>query len=293
MSQTIIALAINGIVFGLIVALIALGLSIIFGLLDIINLSHGDFFMVGTVIAYTTLATLGHFWPALLIAPLIGFALGALIQFSIIQRIKNNAALSIVATFGLSMIIQEVVRMTFGAAPKRIMPPISGTFGMFGIEYEWYRIFAAIASIIAIGSFFIFLKSTKLGVWMRAVRHDRDTATTMGIPTQQIYLFTFGIGFAMAAIGGVIAAPITTVDFRTGVDILPFCFMAVIIGGLGNLPGTVAAAVLLAFLEGVISGFATPTIARIFSLVLMSSVLLIRPQGLFKGLTKWALACPT
>jgi branched-chain amino acid transport system permease protein len=121
---------------------------------------------------------------------------------------------------------------------------------------------------------------------MRAVRHDRDTATTMGIPTQQIYLFTFGIGFAMAAIGGVIAAPITTVDFRTGVDILPFCFMAVIIGGLGNLPGTVAAAVLLAFLEGVISGFATPTIARIFSLVLMSSVLLIRPQGLFKGLTK-------
>jgi branched-chain amino acid transport system permease protein len=266
--------------------LIALGLSIIFGLLDIINLSHGDFFMVGTVIAYTTLASLGYYWPALLIAPLIGFALGALIQFSIIQRIKNNAALSIVATFGLSMIIQEVVRMTFGAAPKRIMPPISGTFGMFGIEYEWYRIFAAIASIIAIGSFFIFLKSTKLGVWMRAVRHDRDTATTMGIPTQQIYLFTFGIGFAMAAIGGVIAAPITTVDFRTGVDILPFCFMAVIIGGLGNLPGTVAAAVLLAFLEGVISGFATPTIARIFSLVLMSSVLLIRPQGLFKGLTK-------
>jgi len=186
MSQTIIALAINGIVFGLIVALIALGLSIIFGLLDIINLSHGDFFMVGTVIAYTTLASLGYYWPALLIAPLIGFALGALIQFSIIQRIKNNAALSIVATFGLSMIIQEVVRMTFGAAPKRIMPPISGTFGMFGIEYEWYRIFAAIASIIAIGSFFIFLKSTKLGVWMRAVRHDRDTATTMGIPTQQI-----------------------------------------------------------------------------------------------------------
>lgn len=88
MSQTIIALAINGIVFGLIVALIALGLSIIFGLLDIINLSHGDFFMVGTVIAFTTLTSMGFFWPALIIAPLIGFILGALIQFSIIQRIK-------------------------------------------------------------------------------------------------------------------------------------------------------------------------------------------------------------
>ena len=140
MNQTIVALAINGIVFGLIVALIALGLSIIFGLLDIINLSHGDFFMVGTVLTYTTLTTLGLFWPALIIAPLIGFALGVIVQYSIIQRIKNNAALSIVATFGLSMIIQEVVRMTFGAAPKRIMSPIQGTFGLFGIEYEWYRI---------------------------------------------------------------------------------------------------------------------------------------------------------
>jgi len=91
---------------------------------------------------------------------------------------------------------------------------------------------------------------------------------------------------ALAALGGVVAAPITTVEFRTGVDILPFCFMAVIIGGLGNLPGTAAAAVLLAFLEGIIQSFADPTIARISSLVLMSAVLLLRPQGLFKGLTK-------
>ena len=98
-------------------------------------------------------------------------------------------------------------------------------------------------------------------------------------------MLTFAIGFALAAVGGVVAAPITTVDFRGGVDILPFCFMAVIIGGLGNLPGT-AAAVLLAFMEGVIQSFADPTVARIASLVLMSAVLLLRPQGLFKGLTR-------
>jgi enoyl-CoA hydratase/carnithine racemase len=95
-----------------------------------------------------------------------------------------------------------------------------------------------------------------------------------------------GFGFALAALGGVVAAPITTVEFRTGVDILPFCFMAVIIGGLGNLPGTAAAAVLLASLEGIIQSFADPTVARISSLVLMSAVLLVRPQGLFKGLAK-------
>jgi branched-chain amino acid transport system permease protein len=99
-------------------------------------------------------------------------------------------------------------------------------------------------------------------------------------------MVTFAIGTGLAAFGGVVAAPITTVDFRLGVDILPFCFMAVIIGGLGNLPGTAAAAVLLAFMEGVIASFADPTAARITSLVFMSAVLMFRPQGLFKGATR-------
>jgi branched-chain amino acid transport system permease protein len=141
-------------------------------------------------------------------------------------------------------------------------------------------------AILALGGFFLFLQHTKLGTWMRAVRHDRDTAVAMGIPAGQVYVLTFAIGFALAALGGVVAAPITTVDFRGGVDILPFCFMAVIIGGLGNLPGTAAAAILLSFLEGIIQSVADPTVARIASLVLMSAVLLLRPQGLFKGLTR-------
>jgi branched-chain amino acid transport system permease protein len=135
-------------------------------------------------------------------------------------------------------------------------------------------------------AFFLFLQHTKLGIWIRAVRHDRDTALAMGIPAGRIYILTFAIGFALAALGGVVAAPITTVDFRGGVDILPFCFMAVIIGGLGNLLGAAAAAVLLAFLEGLMQSFADPTVARIASLVLMSAVLLLRPHGLFKGLTR-------
>ncbi len=282
----LLLLAMNGLIWGLIIALIALGLSIIFGLLDIINLAHGDFFMIGTVLAYTVLTLTGSFWPAFLIAPLIGFLLGALIQRIIIQPIRNAAALSIVATFGLSMILQESVRITFGPTPRRILPPIQGTIPLFGVEYDIYRLFAAAVSIIALAAFFVFLHRTKLGTWMRAVRHDRDTAIAMGIPAQRVYVLTFALGFALAALGGVVAAPITTVDFRAGIDILPFCFMAVIIGGLGNLPGTAAAAVLLAFLEGVIQSFADPTVARISSLVLMSAVLLVRPQGLFKGLTK-------
>jgi branched-chain amino acid transport system permease protein len=282
----LLLLAMNGLIWGLIIALIALGLAVIFGLLDIINLAHGDFFMVGTVLAWATLQSTGSFWLAFLVAPLIGFMLGALIQRVVIQPIHNAAALSIVATFGLSLILQESVRITFGPTPTRILPPIRGTVPLFGIDYEVYRLFAAAVALAALLGFFVFLHHTRLGTWMRAVRHDRDTATAMGIPTQRVYVLTFALGFALAALGGVVAAPITTVDFRGGVDILPFCFMAVIIGGLGNLPGTAMAAILLAFVEGVISSVADPTVARISSLVLMSAVLLLRPQGLFKGLVR-------
>jgi branched-chain amino acid transport system permease protein len=284
--EILLLLAMNGLIWGLIIALIALGLSIIFGLLDIINIAHGDFFMVGTMVAWATVEATGNFWLAFLTAPLIGFMLGALIQRIVIQPIRNAAALSIVATFGLSMIMQETARLTFGAIPKRLLPPIQQTVTVFGLEYEVYRLFAAVLAIAALAGFFLYLHRTKMGTWMRAVRHDRDTAIAMGIPAEKVYVLTFAIGFALAAFGGVVAAPITTVDFRGGVDILPVCFMAVIIGGLGNLPGTAAAAVLLAFMEGVIQSFADPTVARIASLVLMSAVLLVRPQGLFKGFAR-------
>lgn len=281
----VLALAINGLIWGLIIALIALGLSIIFGLLDIINLAHGDFFMVGTVLAWFIVDWSGMFWIAFLVVPLIGLVLGALIQRLVIVPIGGAAALSIVATFGLSIMLQETARATFGAAPKRLLPPIDETISLFGLQYDLYRVVAAGISIACILGFFLFLHRTKLGTWMRAVRHDKETAIALGIPAQRIYTITFAIGFAMAALGGVVAAPITTVDFRAGIDILPFCFMAVIIGGLGNLQGTAAAAVLLAVMEGIITAFADPVVARIASLCLMSGVLLLRPQGIFAGAT--------
>src|SRR5690606_2724954 len=146
-------------------------------------------------------------------------------------------------------------------------------------------LFAALVSALVLAGFFLFLKRTKTGTWMRAVRHDRATAIAMGIPAQRGYMLTFAIGTALAALGGMVAAPITTVDFRAGVDILPLCFMAGISGGPGTLPGTAAAAILLAFIEGVIASFADPTAARITSLVLMSAVLMFRPQGIFQGAT--------
>jgi branched-chain amino acid transport system permease protein len=279
--ELLLILAMNGLVFGLIVALIALGLSIIFGLLDIINVAHGDFFMVGTVLAWLVITATGNYWLAFLIVPLLGLVLGAAIERSVFRPIEDSAALSIVAAFGLSLILQEGVRATFGATPKRILDPIGATIPVLNLQYEVYRLFAAGIAVLAIAGFFLFLHYTKFGTWMRAVRQDKEMAIAMGVPANRVFVATFALGTAMAMLGGVVAAPITSVEFRLGLDVLPLCFIAVIIGGLGNLPGTAAAAVLLALMEGVITSFAAPTTARIVSLLLMSIVLLLRPQGLF------------
>ena len=128
MMDTLLLLALNGLIWGLIIALIALGLSIIFGLLDVINIAHGDFFMVGTVLAWFTLEATGNFWLGFLVAPLVGFILGALTQRVVIQPIRGAAALSIVATFGLSLILQESVRIAFGPVPRQSCPPSPGRF---------------------------------------------------------------------------------------------------------------------------------------------------------------------
>lgn len=284
--ELLLILAMNGLVWGLIIALIALGLFIIFGLLDIINVAHGDFFMVGTVFAWTLIQYTDNFWIAFLIVPVIGFVLGCLTERVVMRPIENFAALSIVATFGLSLILQESVRATFGATPKRILDPIGLTVPILNLDYQVYRLFAAVVAIVAIAAFFLFLHRTKFGTWMRAVRQDREMAIAMGVPSQTVFVVTFGLGTALAMLGGVVAAPITTVEFRLGLDVLPLCFMAVIIGGLGNLPGTAAAAVLLAVMEGIITSFAEPTTARIVSLILMSVVLLLRPQGIFARSTR-------
>lgn len=281
MTDLVLVLAMNGLVWGLIVALIALGLSIIFGLLDFINVAHGDFFMVGTVLAWTMIEYTGNYWLAFLVVPFVGLVLGAATERAVLRPVQTSASLSIVAAFGLSLILQETVRATFGATPKRILDPIGTTVSVLGLQYPIYRLFAAAVSVVALVGFFLFLHRTKFGTWMRAVRQDRETAIAMGVPANRVFAATFGLGTAMAMLGGVVAAPITTVEFRLGLDVLPLCFIAVIIGGLGNLPGTAAAAVLLAVLEGIITSFSEPTTARIASLVLMSVVLLLRPQGIF------------
>lgn len=272
--------ALNGLVWGLILALIALGLTLVFGLLDIINISHGELYMVGAVVGWFVLQYTGNFWLALLLAPLLTCLLGLAVERGVLRPLEGQPIMTIIATFGLSMVFQQSALWAFGGAPQRISPPLDLELTIFGFGYSGYRLFVALCSILSIALLWTFLYRSKYGMWTRAVRQDREMALALGIPIERVYMLTFGLGAALAALGGVLAAPITAVEFRMGVDILPAAFIVVIIGGLGSLEGSLLAAILIGELEGLSSVFVTPTTARIFSLVFMSAVLLLRPEGL-------------
>ena len=277
----LVLFSLNGLVWGLIIALIALGLSLVFGLIEIINIAHGDLFMLGAVLAWYVIRATGNFWLALLTVPLVVGLFGILIERGVLRPIEHKPIITILATFGLSLIFQQSVLATFGGAPQRIEEPIHGLIPLVGTFYPVYRIFVALCSLVALAGLWLFLYKTRYGMWMRAVRQDREMAIALGIPSQQVYMLTFGLGSGLAALGGVLAAPVTSLEFQMGLDVLPTAFIVVIIGGLGSLQGTLVAAVLLGLLEGLANVFVTPTTARIFSLVFMAVVLLVRPQGIF------------
>jgi branched-chain amino acid transport system permease protein len=281
LGSALVLSAANGLVWGFILALIALGLTLVFGVIRIINVAHGDLYMLGAVLGWYVIAYVGSFWLALAVAPVIVGVVGLVLERSVLRPIEGRPILTIIATFGVSLVFQQSVLATFGGAPQRIDPPFHKVIDLYGYGYDVFRLFVAACSIVALAALWLFLYRTRFGTWIRAVRQDRDLALGVGIPTNAVYGVTFGVGAALAALGGVLAAPIVALDFQMGIDILPSALMVVVIGGLGSLEGSLLAAIMLGELEGVASVFVTPTSAKILQLLTMSAVLLLRPQGLF------------
>ena len=271
----------NAVVWGMIMALIALGLNMIFGLLHIINMAHGALYMLGAVVAWYLIEFTGNFWIALIIAPLCVGAIGILLEKGLLRSIEDKPITTIICTFGVMLAIQQLVLMIFGGFPRRIAAPILYRFPLFQLQYPMMRIIvASISALVMVGLWF-FLNKTKYGLWMRAVVQDREMAVALGIPVSKVYMWTFVLGLFLAAFSGVLAAPIVSVEFMMGREVLIMAFIIVIVGGMGNLEGSVIAAIMISMIQGIGSLFVPPSIATIFSLAFMIIVLLIRPQGLF------------
>ena len=273
---------INGIVTGMILALVASGLTLIFGIMDVVNFAHGELFMLGAYVGVIVITATGSFWLALILASLILAIIGAGIQITMLRPLIGRDPLNtILVTFGLSLILQNYALWQFGPVARKITEPITSHFTLFYLIYPWYRILIALLSAAIIGGFYLFLKYSKFGVWIRATTQDRVMAQAMGIPVPWVYTGVFAIGAAMAAASGVLFAPLVGVNHTMGLDWVLKAFIVVVVGGMGNLGGSIAAAIFISLLEAYAAIWVDPSQAVIVSFIVLILTLLFRPTGLF------------
>lgn len=270
---------VNGFVWGWILALLALGLTLVFGLLEVVNIAHGALYAFGAIVAWYLTYLTGSFWLALAVAPILVGSLGMGAYVITVRPVESTPIATVIATFGLLFIFQHVAFLIFGPNPSSVPLPIDINIPLMGRTYPVYRLFVAAAAIVIIGGLWLFLRRTDYGIWVRATQLDRETAIAMGIPAAKIYTLTFGLGSALAALGGVLAAPITSVQFNMGLDVIIDIFIVVIAGGMGNFGGTVAVALFLRELEGISAIFFTPVLSKAIALLAMVAILLVRKEG--------------
>ncbi len=293
--------SLEGAVTAAVLVLTALGLSLVFGVMRVVNVAHGEFFMLGAVIAWYVASSLGGhpalgFWAAMLIAPLAVGGLAAMADMVILKRIAYDPERTIVATIGLLYIIQQVTLMTYGADARPVEPPFNTRLalpwfemGDGGLQMYWpwglsitsYKLFVIGAAVVILLAVWAMMTRSKIGLVMRATQLDGEMAQAFGIPVEKVYAMVFGVGGGLAAMAAVLIVPIQQAHYLMGGDPLLLSFIVVIIGGLGSLPGTVVAALLIGMSDGIISVFFTPTLAKILATMAVALVLVFRPQGLF------------
>lgn len=269
-----------------VLALMALGLSLVFGVMRVVNVAHGEFFMLGAVLAwfFSTLVT-GHpaigFLLALVLSPLVVGAVAFAAERLVLRRLNYNPEATIVATIGLLYIIQQAALTFYGPDARPVVPPFSYRVMLPWFGYSGYKLAVIAASVLLIVATWLVLTRTRIGLIMRATQYDRETAQAFGIPVDRVYAGVFALGAMLAAVAAVLIVPIQQAHYLMGTDPLLLSFIVVIIGGLGSLRGTVVAALLIGVSDGIISVFFSPTLAKMLATMLVAMVLVFRPQGLF------------
>jgi branched-chain amino acid transport system permease protein len=272
----------NGIVTGMILALVASGLTLIFGIMDVVNFAHGELFMLGAYVGVIVLAATGDFWIALVAASLIIALLGAVIYLMTLRPLLGRDPLTtILATFGVSLVLQNYALWQFGPVARKIQEPFTGHFTIFYLDYPWYRLVIALLAAAIIGALWLFLKFGTYGIWIRATTQDRVMAQAMGIPVPWVLTAVFAIGAGMAGASGVLFGPLVGVNHTMGLDWILKAFIVVVVGGMGNLAGSIAAAIFISLLEAYAALWVSPAQAIIVSFVVLILTLLFRPTGLF------------
>ncbi len=276
----------EGLVSAAVLALTALGLSLVFGVMRVVNVAHGEFFMLGAVLAWAvSTAFAGHpsigFAAALLVAPLVVAGAALLSERLVLRRLNYDPEATIVATIGMLYIIQQLALTFYGADARPVQAPFNVRIQLPWFGYSGYKLFVIAAAVVLMLATWFLLTRTKIGLVMRATQYDRETAQAFGIPVDRVYAGVFAFGAMLAAVAAVLVVPTQQAHYLMGRDPLLLSFIVVIIGGLGSLRGTLIAALLIGLSDGIISVFFSPTLAKMLATGLVAMVLVFRPQGLF------------
>jgi len=271
---------------GCILILVALGLSIVFGLMGIINFAHGIFYMLGAYAGWLTIQLTGSFWLALLAAPLAVGLIGVVVERGVLKRIygtKNANFAGVLVTYGLAIMIPDLVRMTFGRPGKPFAIPevLSGSLFRIGaLDVHNYRVFILVVTAVLLPLLWLLLNKTNLGLVIRAGTSDNLMVQLLGINVARTWTTTYALGAALAAFAGVITAPLVAVAPEMGGLILIECFIVTVVGGMGTFLGVVAGGLLIGETLA-LTGMVYDVLADVVIYLAMALVLLVRPRGLF------------
>jgi branched-chain amino acid transport system permease protein len=274
----------TGLALGVAVVLVALGLTIIFGLLDVINMAHGEFYAVGAYLALALGASGVSFWLLLVLVPLLMLPIGYLVERGLIQRVFNlpdRHVTTLLLTFGFGLVIEEALKIVFGSNTQRPPTPISGAVDIMGVLLPSYRLFLIVVGFAIIAAVAIVVKKTRLGALVRAAAFDRNMAASLGVPVSKVFALTFAFGVGLAGLAGVLLAPIYSVFPTMGRDFIFLAFTVVIVGGMGSIAGAVVAGLLLTQVQTISSLIVSPVWSDPIVFSIMILMLVVRPQGLF------------
>lgn len=273
-----------GLVLGVAVILVALGLTIIFGLLDVINMSHGEFYALGAFIALALAAVGLPFWLLLILVPLLMLPVGYFVERGLIQRVFHTGerhVTTLLLTFGLGLVLEDVFRLVFGPNPHKPETPIVGGVEALGIFIPSYRLFLILVGAAIIAGVALVVYKTRLGAMVRAAAYDRHMAASLGVPVQHVYAGAFAFGVALAGLAGVLLAPLYSVFPTMGRDFILMAFTVVIVGGMGSIAGVVVAGLALTQVQAIVSLYISPVWSDPIVFGIMVIMLMVRPQGLF------------
>ncbi len=271
-------LVLNAVVATLVLALAALGLAIIFGLMGVINLAHGAFIALGAYVAWVG-TTAGSFWLGLLAAPLVVGAIGYVVEVVVVRRLYHRPLDTILATWGVALILQELLKLAFGVTTKDVPLPIGGRVSLGPVVYPTYRLAVVAGSITVLVAVFVLLFWTDFGVRLRAVIQDAEAAELLGVRQDRLYSIGFAFGAALAGLAGAVLAPITTVAPEMGQSYLVESFFAVILGG--TTPGVVVGSAVVGGSASLLTYELSPVVAEAVVFVAAIAVIVARPEGIF------------